>query len=446
MSCILNTFTKIKLPKGKGAAVICELLENYTGGAKWELEDVLDANEIIIGEPIKAEICDGEYVLNINSDGVYIKGVDYPSLMRGFMAFLAKIKCSAKDGFYAEKCTEQGKPEIGFRAAHLCIFPETKFEFFKKCVRTCAFVKYTHIVFEFWGMIKYDVMKELSWPFAYTKDEVREIVDEANALGVEVIPMFNHLGHAAGCREINGKHVVLNQNPKYEYMFESYGWVWDFSNPEVYDLLKEVRRELIDVCGEGKYFHIGCDEAYMYGHNPDRAKMMVGYVNKIADELKELGRRPIIWHDMFLSHEDCPGYVANASKEVSDIVLAKLDKSFIVADWQYDRHKETWKTSPKFSKDGFDVVCCPWHTMENVQEAVATIKENNLYGIIHTTWHTLYTGYRELVYAGILSWGKQYGFGDAFRFYCAEISRKVLFTGGVYEDAGWSDKMVGPGL
>jgi hypothetical protein len=111
----------------------------------------------------------------------------------------------------------------------------------KKCVRSCAIAKYSHIIFEFWGMLKFDCMKELSWPFAYSKEEIKKIVSEANALGVEIIPMFNHLGHASACREINGKHVVLDQNPQMEYLFESYGWAWNLKRDDVRSLLSKVR-------------------------------------------------------------------------------------------------------------------------------------------------------------------------------------------------------------
>ena len=68
-------------------------------------------------------------------------------------------------------------------------------------------------------MLKMDCLAELAWPFAHTKEEIRPLIEEARALGMEVIPMFNHLGHASANREMYGKHVVLDQNPKLEYLF-----------------------------------------------------------------------------------------------------------------------------------------------------------------------------------------------------------------------------------
>ena len=294
-------------------------------------------------------------------------------------------------------------------------------------------------------MLKFDCMKELSWPFAYSKEEIKNVVKEANALGVEIIPMFNHLGHAASCREINGKHVVLDQNPKYEYLFESYGWIWNFKRADVYALLAKIRDELIEVCGEGKYVHIGCDEAYLIGNNSEAAMDMINYINGVAKELEKKGRKCIIWHDMLVSETEFEGYVATSSKEISDVLMKNIDKSIIIADWQYSCHDESWKTSKKFKENNFDVVCCPWDKRQNI--AIDTVTSNKLYGIIHTTWHTLFRGFREMIYAGVVAYGTDNeNLKDIHKFYCAHLARMAMPSNGEYEKCGWSEKMTGPGL
>lgn len=448
MSYIFNLVQTINMPTSSQNTVIPELLSNYTYGRKWNISYNTEENCITVGNYTKADFGNSEYVINATDEGIYIGGADYPCLMRGFLTFLEKIKYSPDTGaFYVENCHISESPLIRFRCVHLCIFPETKLDFLKKCVRSCAIAKFSHIILEFWGMLKLDCMKELSWPFAYSKEEIKHIVNEANALGVEIIPMFNHLGHASACREINGKHVVLDQNPMYEYMFDSYGWVWSFQRDDVYNLLKKVRDELIEVCGKGSYFHIGCDEVYSFGHNKDKAVQMAEYINKITTELKAKGRRCIMWHDMMLSADEFEGYTATSDKEVSDILINSLDKSIIIADWQYSYHGENWKTSKKLQECNYDVVCCPWDSQSNINEAIDTAVSNNLYGIIHTTWHTLFRGFRDMIYAGVVAYGSsKEDPGDIIRFYCASVARKALPSQGDYEKSGWTEKMTGPGL
>ena len=448
MSYILETTPTINMPQIADNSVIEELLQNYTYGTKWNVIYNLD-NCITIGNYKKANRENAEYVINVTDDGVYISGCDYSSTMRGFLTFLGKIQYFSNGGyFYIENCCITENPLIDFRCVHLCIFPETKLDFLKKCVRSCAIAKFSHIIFEFWGMLKFDCMKELSWPFAYSKEEIKKIVSEANTLGVEIIPMFNHLGHASACREINGKHVILDQNPRYEYMFKSYGWIWNFERDDVYKLLSKVRDELIEVCGKGNYFHIGFDEAYSIGNDEGAALKMAEYLNRISNDLKSKGRRAIIWHDMLLSKNEFKGYVSNSNKETSDIVMKNIDKNIIIADWQYSCHNENWRTSQKFKENSFNVVCCPYDDMQNINEAVDTVTSNNLYGIIHTTWHTLFRSFSTMIYAGEISYGanKKILDNSMLRFYSASIARKALPAHSEYEKCGWSEKMTGPGL
>lgn len=447
MSYIFCNREKITLPKAAEHPIILELLQNAAPDVDWTLDFSGEGNEIYLGDPEKIGCDVTDFHFTVSESGIRIVGCDFSSMMRGFTHFLLNISyCGDKKAFFVPDVTFNGRPKVKFRCVHFCVFPETELNFLKKCIRSAAMAKYSHVVLEFWGMLKYDCMSELSWPFAYTKDEIREVAREANALGVEIIPMVNHLGHASSCREINGKHVVLDQDPRLEYMFDSYGWVWKFEREDVYSLLRKMREELIEVCGEGKYFHLGCDEAYRFSHNTDDALKMVDYLNRVSAELEAVGRRAIIWHDMFLSEEENAGYIATSTREVADKAIERLSKRVIIADWQYSKHGECWKTSKKFKELGFDVICAPWDNPKNVEEAVMTADRFELMGIMQTTWHTLFYGFREMVYAGALSYGLEEAESDARRFLCAHIARRAMPSMGDYYSAGWAERMTGPGL
>lgn len=163
MSYILDTTQTINMPLCAENPVTEELLCNYTYGRKWNIAYNAECNCITVGNYTKADYGNSEYVINVTNDGIYIGGYDYPATMRGFLTFLERIKYSADDNsFYIENCCITESPLLPFRCVHLCIFPETKLDFLKKCVRSCAIAKFSHIIFEFWGMLKFDCMKELS--------------------------------------------------------------------------------------------------------------------------------------------------------------------------------------------------------------------------------------------------------------------------------------------
>ena len=243
----------------------------------------------------------------VNLQNQKIKGTfiaeNEKDLIYGFMTLLDRFKAIDHDENLAievECCQIKEKPLIGNRMGHFCIFPETELWELQRFVRFCAALKYTHVVLEFWGMLKLDCMSELSWSHGYTKEQIKPIIKEANDLGLEIIPMFNHWGHASGSRVMHGKHVVLDQNPMLQTYFSEDGWCWDIKKPKVRKLLSQIRAELTEICGNGRYFHIGCDEAYNFELTKENMDFICDYINDISDEMTSLGRRIIAWGDMLL--------------------------------------------------------------------------------------------------------------------------------------------------
>jgi hypothetical protein len=199
--------------------------------------------------------------------------------MHGFMAMLMKIEYT--DGaLYIAYAEEESRYIIKNRMIHICVFPENDLYFIKKLIRLSALCQYTHIVIEFWGMLKYDCLDELSWSHAFTKDEARELITECRDLGIEPVPMFNQLGHATASRLCYGKHVVLDRNPSLQHLFTPDGWAWDIESEEVWLLLKKVRAELYEVFGEGLLDANG--KPYKFSVNDIYGPCVVTFVGSIA--------------------------------------------------------------------------------------------------------------------------------------------------------------------
>lgn len=457
---VLTDEKAIHIPQKANFKLLKELLCGFAfGNDNFKLEESNETLCIFSGEYEKVSIGNSSYVINVGEKGFYMQGCDFDSLMRAFMTFMTKIECvgklpSIECGVYRES------PAVDFRCVHLCVFPETKYEFLKKCMRSCAVMKCTHIVLEFWGMLKFDFMKELAWECAFSKDMIKQLADEVNSLGVEIIPMLNHLGHASSARSCHGKHVVLDQNPSLEYLFESYGWRWKIEDDEVKEILRNARKELIELCGNGKYFHLGCDEAYSFKNTQDYAQSeldMVEFFNEVQNELNEYGRRAIIWSDLLIpkcvyeSEHDAHSVSERYGRrkvddQATQNALSKLDKNIIIADWHYDITKYPWKTAKYFKEHGFDVVCCPWdNSIENVESAVETAKQYNLFGVMHTTWHTLDIGFPHMIYALDACWSgdcEKYSYIQGVRLLAANIQRKVLISNGEYDKTGWAERQV----
>ena len=431
--------------------IIKEFWYNYSCQASTlEVKEIKDC-AFIIGNAKPLALDDAEYTINIEECGVAINAKDEKTLLAGFMTLLDRFKPVDDNGELAIEieCAEiRDCSLIKNRMIHFCVFPETELWELQKFLRFSAALKFTHVIIEFWGMLRFDCMRELGWKNAYNKDEIRPIIKEAHELGLEIIPMFNHWGHAALARGMYGKHVVLDQNISLATYFSENGWCWAIEKEKVRNLLRAVRNELIELCGEGKYFLIGCDEADGFTYTKEELDFICGFINETSAELKAQGRRAIAWGDMFIhkhkSYNPENVYICKApTPEIESYMLEHLDKDIIIADWQYDAVNAPVETALTLKNAGFDVLLCPWDENSKVIEAcVKTVKDEGLYGFIHTTWHTLSRGTWLIPMVAIgacedLAARKGYS-----PTYAAHVLRRVFNANGDYEKAGWSKKQV----
>lgn len=440
---------RIVLPQAANDPAIIDILHNYTPGIEWDITFSEDDRHITVANPTPEEREGFEYVIAISEGGIYVEGDCYKDTARAFVSLMELIFCYGRRDYKAECAVIRDSAKTAFRAVHLCFFPEYSIKEMQKVIRVCGMAKYSHVVMEFWGSLKMDCMRELAWPEAHSKDEIRTLVKSANALGMEVIPFFQHLGHASLSRlGYSGKHVVLDQNPELDWLYypKSRGWVWNFKLDEVKELLSNIRDELIELCGEGEYFHLGCDES---GLQFD-ANELTDYLAEVAESLKARGRRAIIWGDMMLSRsfDSLGAYECNSSPEYARALLEKLDKSVIVADWQYNIRKDRpWKSSTLLKEKGFDVICSPWQTNQyNSEDAIFTANEGGHLGLMVTTWDKLFSegGIYKTVFAGLCAWGD-----PAYKCWFGTIGersynmyRRVSPRDQVYDDCGWRKKQV----
>lgn len=405
---------------------------------------------LVIGSTSLPQIPDGaEYALRIDENGAAVSAKDYACLIRGYTSMLMQIDFDADGKLYLTEANINGIFKIARRMVHYCVFPETTFHQFRKLIRYAALMQFTHVVIEFWGMIKLDCFKELAWDNAYDKDEVRAIIKEIKELGLEPIPMFNHLGHATASRLVSGKHVVLDRYPHRYSWFTLDGWAWNIDNEEVWDLLKAVRLELYDLFGEGEYFHAGLDEAYIYANDPERYAKLPEFMEKLTKEIEKEGRRPMLWADMFLPPEAYGDFAkkelcAKNSVEACSAVVDRLSRKTILIDWQYHHKEAPISTTVHFKNSGLDVMGAPWLDVDNARAHADTIVENKLFGIMQTTWHTLPSDLQRMIifarYCGLpeAPWSKH----SAYREETATLMRKISYEIGKYEDFGWMEYQV----
>lgn len=395
-----------------------------------------------------------EFLVEVTEAGAAVAAKDYPGLARGMMALMTRIEAVSlepgRERFRIRSCRLESRYTVKTRMIHLCVFSETSRLFLEKTIRLAGVMQYTHLILEFWGMVRYDCEKTLAWENAYSKAEVRQLVQQIEDLGMEAIPMVNHLGHAAGCRASGGKHVVLDQNPRLACLFSPDGWSWNIDNPEARSLLRTMRQELYEVFPNCRYIHLGCDEVYSYESGEDDQARMRAYLRSILEEVKAEGKKPIIWGDMLLNPQACgvtkPYFCGCDTPENARKLIDAIPKDTIIADWHYDVRESPIRTSVYLKEQGFPVLGAPWFDTANCQAHVDTVREYGLMGLMVTTWHTLAERMPHIVTDALMCGAYHSPWsGDTpnkIRTETAALLRKVCFVDGSYPEAGWTDRQI----
>ncbi len=389
---------------------------------------------------------DKEYAYRVTSSGIALRGKDYPALVRGFFDLAMQVEYDADGTLYINERERTSSFTLPIRMIHVCAFEQTRLLELKKLVRLAASVGFTHAVLEFWGMFPYECEPRLSWDEAYSKEELRALAAEMRELGIEPIPMINHLGHASSGRVTGGKHSALDRAPELYKYFTPDGWSWDISSPYVRDLLKKMRLEQYEVLGHGEYFHLGLDEAYMYAKSEIHRAALPEYLSYATNEVAKEGRRPLIWIDMFLPAESGTTHSCTQTEnaEQARAAINALGKSTVFIDWDYDTQHAPFP-SAKYMIEHFpdlDIMCAPWTELKNISASAETVRDLGLFGIMMTTWHTMAKEISSVLYAARTLGAAKAPWSDISGNLeeCATLLRKLSFgENKSYRDAGWCD-------
>ena len=95
------------------------------------------------------------------------------------------------------------------------------------------------------------------------------------------------------------------------------------------------------------------------------------------------------------------------------------------------------------------VLLCPWdRSDESIKATLDTVKSQNLYGVMHTTWHTLSEGMRFLYNTALSSWKADddaiWSSDGYVQAQLAAAVRKVAPFAD-YNSAGWAEAQIVPG-
>lgn len=248
---------------------------------------------------------------------------------RGFFYCLQTL-LQIKDGNLVPAVEVDDGPSLQVRGLHICFdnLRQMGFEEAVGIIKTMAKFKLNTALIEYGDRFPFKKHPLVSTSASLSLSEVKKIHALAKENYIEIIPLLQSLGHLDYVLETE-EFAYLNEGGK------EGGRQICPSNPDSLGVFTGLAEEIIDVCPESRYFHIGADEARYLGVCPRCRKRMekvgkgglfVEHVNKVCRWVEKRGFTPILWDDMPCTYPE---------------MLDVLDKKAVIMYWDY------WTTGEK---------------------------------------------------------------------------------------------------
>lgn len=164
----------------------------------------------------------------------------------------------------------------------------------------------------------------------YTKEELQELDAYAHAFGIELVPCIQTLAHLRNYLKW----------PQAEPLKDSAD-ILKVGSPKVYDFIRQILTSLKD-CFQTRNIHIGMDEAVFLGLGNylqengycDSSKLIQEHSTKVLEICKELGWKPMMWSDMYITANTKKGYYA-VNEQTDTSSWEKPDPDLGLVYWDY---------------------------------------------------------------------------------------------------------------
>ncbi|NLF19571.1 MAG: family 20 glycosylhydrolase, partial [Lentisphaerae bacterium] len=258
-----------------------------------------------------------------------------------------------------------------------------------------AALKFNWIAIQIDSRLRYERHPALSrGPDAPTKDELRALVLQAQALGMEVIPMtqcWSHFNYFLEKEEFRHLAEIPHPPESAKRRF----WNYCPRHPETHTMLFGMIEEQLECFPGATVFHVGLDEITFEPIGQcERCRGSTGG-ELLAEEIGRLhafvtgkGLRLAMWGDqLLLSHNGKYFQTAEA--------LPKVPRDVILFDWHYNAADE-FASVPFFKNEGFEVVACGWYEPGNIAGLCAEAHRQGILGYGGTTWYSIAALRREV--------------------------------------------------
>jgi len=245
-------------------------------------------------------------------------------------------------------------------------------ETWDETVKFIAARQYNMLVVDLGDGVLYESHPEISAPDAWSKELLKQKLNEARLLGLEVIPKLN----------FSTAHDTWMK--KYRRMI---------STPEYYRVCADLIAEVCELFDHPRLFHVGLDE--------ENEK------NQMGHEMVIIRGEQLFWHDACFLFSECekhgarPWVWSDYYWNFPDLFEKHMPRSVLQSNWYYgtfmdfDRSREEYRairTYEELERLGYDQIptCASYKCKHNAYQTVAhaqkVISSRHLLGIMSAPW------------------------------------------------------------
>lgn len=238
---------------------------------------------------------------------------------------------------------------------------------------------------------------------ALSREQVQEIVRACRDAGVQLIPLFNCLGHqswSSRTAPLLTKYPEFDETPGlYPNNEGIYCRSYCPRHPKVHEVLFALFDELIDAF-EAKSFHAGMDEVFLLGEDTcprcrgaAKADLFAAEVNALRRYLAGKNVELWIWGDRLIDGEAAGVGKWEGSGNQTAPAIHLIPRDVVICDWHYESAPPT---AAYFAVNGFNVVSCPWRKADVSLAQLDWLKQSQVpankalaprfRGVLQTTW------------------------------------------------------------
>lgn len=321
------------------------------------------------------------YHLEISGNNIIISAWTAKGVFYGAMSLIQLLENSAGNELPAVKITDWPDMKVRGISDDISRGQVSTLENFKKIIRFIARYKMNTYMPYLEDMLQFDAYPSIGRDRgALTKAEVKELIKYASDYYVDIVPIFQTLGHYENILTLE-EYMKFAEFPGAASL--------NVSLDETYTFLETMMKEVFEMF-PSEYFHMGADESYDVGlgfskhlvKNSNLAMVHLEHYKKVYAIAKKHGKKVLMYGDIILNHPE---------------ILEGLPKDITIVDWHY-RPQTDYPSTKTFKDAGHEYYVSPsvWNfltpfptnvnAVPNIKYIIQSGLKNGAAGMINSNW------------------------------------------------------------